>query len=565
MASLPYPYALTPLSLMPSLAIVYICLAMESLPRVAITGASGFLGRRVLDLLKSQYKLIAIDLRSQSESGVPKHPNISWHQFDICNENALQAVCNEVKNGDEIHSVIHLAAYYDFSGEDHPEYQRTNLDGLRNLLEQCRVMKPKRFIFASSLAACEFPPPGQALTEQSPPDGQHPYAVSKRKGEEMLREYADEVPSAIVRFAAMFSDWCEYPPLFVFLETWLSNQWNSKILGGKGESAVPYLHVRDGANFLRKVVEKADDLEQVAVLNASTNGAVTHQELFEAATSYYYGQARKPIHMPKFLAGPGMVMRDAMGRLLGNRPFERPWMAKFIDLQLTAEATYTHEILDWEPHPRLDILRRFPFLIENMQTDPVEWSRRNQEAMAVKMRPNLRIYRLLEAHEEEIARQFAEILVGERGEDPLSSYQALPADDLDWHIKVIIHTLMTSIRTREKGILMAYCRDVAELRCQQGFACEEVASALAALNHICLEILGDLPDSGVTDKDLHDYITTTITFSIDQVQEIFEYMQEGEVAAPTFRYQDQLWRTHHRDTEPSSAEFELREKLGTSE
>jgi len=535
--------------------IVYICLAMESLPRVAITGASGFLGRRVLDLLKSQYKLIAIDLRSQSESGVPKHPNISWHQFDICNENALDAVCSEVNSsGGEIHSVIHLAAYYDFTGEDHPEYVRTNLDGLRNLLEQCRHMKLKRFIFASSLAACEFPPPGLALTEASPPDGQHPYAVSKRLGEEMLREYANEVPSAIIRFAAMYSDWCEYPPLYVFLETWLSDQWNSRILGGKGQSSVPYLHVRDGANLLRKVVEKADELERVVVLNASTNGAVTHQELFEAATSYYYGQARKPIHMPKFLAGPGMVARDVLGRLLGKRPFERPWMAKFIDLQLTADASRTHELLGWEPHPRLDILRRFPFLIENMKTDPVEWSRRNQEAMAVKLRPNLRIYRLLETHKDEIAKEFKEILVGDAGDEPLSSYQALPADELDWHVKVILQTLMTSVRTREKGILMAYCRDVAERRCQQGFACEEVSSALAALNHVCLEALEDVPDSGLTSEDLHDYITTTITFSIDQVQEIFEYMQEGEVAAPTFRYQDQLWRTTRRDTKPPSVD-----------
>jgi nucleoside-diphosphate-sugar epimerase len=537
---------------------------MESLPLIVISGASGFLGRRVLDLLKSQYKLIAIDLRSQSESGVPKHPNISWHQFDICNEDALEAVCNDVHtNGDKIHSVIHLAAYYDFTGENHPEYQRTNLDGLRNMLEQCRLLKPKRFIFASSLAACEFPPPGQALTEESPADGQHPYAESKRRGEEMLREYADDVPSAIIRFAAMYSDWCEYPPLFVFLETWLSNQWNSRILGGKGDSAVPYLHVRDGANFLRKVVEKADELERVVVLNASTNGAVTHQQLFEVATSYYYGQARKPIHIPKFLAGPGVVARDALGRLLGKRPFERPWMAKFIDLRLTADASHTQELLGWQPHPRLDILQRVPFLIENMKTDPVEWSRRNQEAMVVTLRPNLRIYRLLEAREDEIAVLFTGILVGERGQNPLSSYQALPADELDWHTKVIIHTLMTSVRNRQKGILMAYCRDVAELRCQQGFACEEVASALAALNHVCIEVLENIPDSGVTDKDLNDYITTTITFSIDQVQEIFEYMQEGEVAAPSFRYQDQLWRTHHRDTTPPTRELEQSEKIPT--
>jgi hypothetical protein len=51
-----------------------------------------------------------------------------------------------------------------------------------------------------------------------------------------------------------------------------------------------------------------------------------------------------------------------------------------------------------------------------------------------------------------------------------------------------------------------------------------------------------------------------MTFSVDQVQEIFEYIQEGEVAAPTFRYHDQLWRTHHRDTTPPSVEKELREK-----
>jgi nucleoside-diphosphate-sugar epimerase len=527
---------------------------------VVITGASGFLGRRVLDLLKSQYRLSGIDLRSQSESGVPKHPNIRWHQFDICNEKALGAVCREIRDAGEIHAVIHLAAYYDFTGDDHPEYQRTNVDGLRNLLEQCRTLKPKRFIFASSLAACAFPPPGKALTEQSPPDGQHPYAASKRRGEAMVREYADLVPSAIVRFAALYSDWCEYPPLFVFLETWLSDQWNARILGGRGESAVPYLHVRDGASLLRNVVEKADELERVAVLNASTNGAVSHQELFEVATAYYFGQARKPLHMPRILAGPGMIMRDAVGRVLGQRPFERPWMARFIDLKLTTDARYTQKVLGWEPHPRLHIRRRLPFLVENMKTDPIEWARRNQEAMAHRLRPNLRIYRLMETYEPEIAERFTDVLVGEGSEEGLASYQALPADELDWYVQVIIHTLMTSIRTREKGILMAYCRDVADRRCKQGFACEEVASALAALDRVCLEVLGSVPDSGVTDKDLHDYITTTITFSIDQVQEVFEFLQEREGAAPTFHYQDQLWRTHPPDATPPSVEQELRER-----
>lgn len=32
----------------------------------------------------------------------------------------------------------------------------------------------ERFIFASSAAACDFPRPGTALTEESPPDADHP-------------------------------------------------------------------------------------------------------------------------------------------------------------------------------------------------------------------------------------------------------------------------------------------------------------------------------------------------------------------------------------------------------
>ena len=50
----------------------------------------------------------------------------------------------------------------------------------------------------------------------------------------MLAEYRDVFRSVIVRFAALFSDWCEYPPLYMFLDTWLSRQWNHRMLGGMG-------------------------------------------------------------------------------------------------------------------------------------------------------------------------------------------------------------------------------------------------------------------------------------------------------------------------------------------
>ena len=81
---------------------------------------------------------------------------------------------------------------------------------ISSVSSSCRRLRP-----------ADFPRAAGCWTEKSPPDGDHVYAVSKRLGEEMLAEFDDCIPSCIVRLAAVFSDWCEYAPLYIFIETWL--------------------------------------------------------------------------------------------------------------------------------------------------------------------------------------------------------------------------------------------------------------------------------------------------------------------------------------------------------
>ena len=177
-----------------------------------------------------------------------------------------------------------------------------------------------------------------------------------------------DLPTAVVRFAAMFSDWCEYAPLWVFLETWLGASWNRRVLGGRGRSAVPYLHVREACRALARLLELRRDLSRAEVVLVSPNGATSHEELFLAATARSPGRATRPWKVPKLLASVGIWARYQVGQARGRPPFERPWMGPMIDRRLEVDARGSQERLRWAPRERLGIVRRLPFLLENRRS-----------------------------------------------------------------------------------------------------------------------------------------------------------------------------------------------------
>ncbi len=342
-------------------------------PFVIITGATGFLGGRLVRQLCKEYQIIALGRRTPQEAGVLEGPGIHWFRVDIGDFERLREVFVHIKEMGQTDLLLHLAAYYDFTGDDHPEYQRTNITGTRHVLTLAEDLKLRRFIFASSAAACPFPKPGETVSELSPPTAAIPYARSKRKGEEMLSEFKDRVPSCSVRAAAIFSDWCQYEPLDEFITTWCSHRWNARIIGGAGDWAIPYLHVNDLASFFVRLVERCDDLDSAEILLACPDGATTQLDLFNEVTRQYFGFARSTVHIPKPLAAIGITMREVLGRLTGKMPFERSWMARYIDCKLAVDASRTRRRIDWAPHHNMSVLDTIPTMIKNFKAQPEEW------------------------------------------------------------------------------------------------------------------------------------------------------------------------------------------------
>ncbi|HOX25329.1 MAG TPA: NAD(P)-dependent oxidoreductase [Candidatus Krumholzibacteria bacterium] len=494
-----------------------------SLPGIVVTGASGFVGRHFVTSAAGRYRLFCVARRLPREVGIPAHENMQWFQADIARWETLREVVTSIKNQGGASFVLHLAGYYDFRYMEHPEYERTNVLGTRNVLKLARQLGVARFIFASSLAGCRFSKGDVIVDEDSPCDADYAYARSKRRGEELIREHAEYIPAAIVRMAAIYSDWCEYPPLYVFLRTWLSTSWNARILGGKGESAVTYLHVADLVALYHRIIEKSDELPRVLVCNASPEQWATHRELFQVATRDFYGREVQPICLPRLLAAIGIHLRWRLGRLRGAVPFEAPWMAAYIDKQLRVSASRTYEALDWRPTPRLAVQRRLLLMIGHLKSQGEVWEQRNEAALhRVAERPHLLVAEVLAKLREDLVEEIVETATDPANANRFCNFHLMPPDVAVWFVRVLYEVLLASVRARDRQILRDFAQIVAIRRQREGIAASRMQDFLTTVSGLICERLRREPALAGREQSIHDHVDLSFQLAADGVEDAYD-------------------------------------------
>ncbi|MFH1852254.1 MAG: NAD(P)-dependent oxidoreductase [Candidatus Neomarinimicrobiota bacterium] len=512
-----------------------------ALPRILLTGASGFIGRHFISSTVDRCRLFCIARRSQTEVGVRAHENLKWVQVDIANRDRLLDLLGNLREFGGIDHVIHLAGYYDFDNVENLEYSRTNVIGTKNVLLLARLLDVRQFIFAGSLAACDFPAEGTAITEASPPTAEFPYARSKARAEQLVAEYAQYFHCVIVRLAAVFSDWCEYPPLYLFLQTWLSGRWNARILGGRGESALTFIHVNDVIGIFLRIIERNDTAPALATYLASPSGATTHRRLFHLAMRYFFGQGSSPICVPKYLAAPGILVRQIFGALIRRPPYERIWMLKYIDRQLTVDAGQTNRLLDWQTTPRLSIERRLLYLIENLKSHHDIWYLRNEiSRQRVTQRPGFLIYETLVETRDKLCAEILAVLTDPGHRARFLHYQQLEPGILKWYVSLIFQLLVTAVRIGNRNLLLEYGRLLADQRLAAGFTPGEVEDALKSTARILEEYLRTRPELRGLETWIHDYVTLNFQLIIDEVQDSGERRDEHAETAADSGFSDEL-------------------------
>jgi len=224
----------------------------------------------------------------------------------------------------------------------------------------------------------EPPVTGSFLTEESPTSEFTPYAKSKSLGERLVTESCSQVPCIILRIAGVFSDWCELPPLYSLIKLWTSVFPLGRIIPGRGETGIPYIHVNDLLRLIRKCIFLHNELDPSSIFFASQHGAVLHRQLFPAIRSAAgYSGSLKPIYITREITKPSVWLRCALGEFSGNIPYERPWMLDYVDKPWTTDTSKTKRILDWDCTPGLGILKKIPDIQMNFRNDPRGWEDRN--------------------------------------------------------------------------------------------------------------------------------------------------------------------------------------------
>lgn len=191
--------------------------------RLALTGATGFVGQAVLDeALAAGYEVTALTRRPQ-----PPRDGVTWVRGDLEDTESLA----ELTRG--VDAVIHVAGVV--NAPDAASFERGNVAGTLNLVDVARLKGIHRFVLVSSLSARE---PELSL-----------YGASKLRGEKVVR--ASALDWTIVRPPAVYG-----PHDREIFELFRVAKWGIVPVPAVGRAS--FIHVSDLARLLVALVPGGD-------------------------------------------------------------------------------------------------------------------------------------------------------------------------------------------------------------------------------------------------------------------------------------------------------------------
>ena len=324
-------------------------------PIVLITGASGNLGRSVAELLARDFLPVGLDLRGGD------HP-FKVLTCDFTSDDAVRRALKEFRDsfGSCIASVIHLAAYFDFSGEDDPRYQSVNVEGTRRLLRSLQHFELEQFIYVSTMLVHAPCRPGERIDEKQPVDPRWAYPRSKAAAEAVVRNERGHIPVVLLRLAGVYDEHTTVPTMAHQMARIYERDVQSYFYSGSTLVGQSMLHRDDMLDALRRAVDRRAALAPLTEILIGEPDAIGYGALQDELGALLHGEEDwTTLRLPKPLAAAGAWAQAKLEPVIpdvvdgGEKPFVKPFMVAMADDHYALDIGRARELLGWEPRHRL--------------------------------------------------------------------------------------------------------------------------------------------------------------------------------------------------------------------
>lgn len=155
--------------------------------KVLVTGAGGFVGLHLIDLLKKDYRIIGLTHPDK----IPESENLKVIEGNILDKNLIEDIINNEKPD----SIIHLAAKTSTWQSDPADAFKVNLFGTLHIYQAVSALREKggynpKILFISSAEVYGKTDNTDKITEKSPLNPVNFYGVSKLGADRLSFAYA---------------------------------------------------------------------------------------------------------------------------------------------------------------------------------------------------------------------------------------------------------------------------------------------------------------------------------------------------------------------------------------
>ena len=346
----------------------------EQRPAVIVTGSSGLLGSVVcVKLAEGGYEVFGFD-----RVGLPEPPKAHSHvrdiECDVTDSASVQAAMAKVREvtGGVLASVVHLAAFYDFSGDDSDLYEQVTVNGTDRILNELEDFQCGEFVFTSTMlvhAPCEV---GDHIEEDDPQKAKWPYPESKIATERLIRDGHPDVCSVFLRIAGVYTDYGRQPTIVQQMKRIYEKDFQGHFFPGDTDAGQSAVHIDDVVDAIVRTVERRDSIEPKTAILIGEADPLSYQSLQNLIGEQLHGKEWVTFYVPPALAKVGVTVTDA---LQGGDAFIKPFMVGMADDHYALDISRAKQILGWEPQHSLRTT--LPKMTDLLKSQPDVWYRKN--------------------------------------------------------------------------------------------------------------------------------------------------------------------------------------------